>query len=291
MKKIINFGSLNIDHVYNVPHFVQPGETLSSSGYGCFCGGKGSNQSVALARAGAMVYHAGCIGKEGDFLKQNLAENGVNTELILVVDQPTGHAIIQVNPDGENAIVLFPGANCEISEEMIDNALAITNPGDLLLLQNEISDIALIMEKAVENELEIAFNFAPFSEQVATELPLHQVKLLIINETEGAGLSGKTETEAILDTLTKRYPDTTILLTLGAKGAICIDYGKRFQATPPPTTVVDTTCAGDTFIGFFLEAYTQGKKLDACLTTGCAAAAIAVSRHGASDSIPAKNEL
>jgi ribokinase len=291
MKKIINFGSLNIDHVYQVPHFVKPGETLAGTNYKCYCGGKGGNQSVALARAGLKVYHAGCIGKDGKNLRDNLAENAVNTDYVKTVEQASGHAIIQVNKQGENAIILYPGANSSITLEMIDDIFSEVSPGDILLLQNEINNIPAIMKKAVEKGLDIVFNFAPFSPEIAEKLPLHLLKILIINELEGAGLSGQNTTDGIIKTLSMCYPATIIVMTLGKEGVICIANGEITKRSSPDVKVIDTTCAGDTFIGFFLEAYLQNKSIKECLETGCAAGAIAVSRLGAADSIPFKHEL
>ena len=291
MKKIINFGSLNIDHVYQVPHFVKPGETLAGTGYRSYCGGKGGNQSVALARAGIKVYHAGCIGADGKSLLGNLAENGVNTDYIKTVEQASGHAIIQVNVQGENAIILYPGANSSITSEMIDEVFSDFSSGDILLLQNEINNISIIMKKAVEKGLEIIFNFAPFSTETAKKLPLHLLKILIINEHEGAGLSGQNTTNGIMKILAKRYPETIIVMTLGREGAICVADGEVTSVSSPDVEVIDTTCAGDTFIGFFLEAYLQNKSIKECLERGCAAGALAVSRLGAANSIPFKHEL
>ena len=291
MKKIINFGSLNVDYVYQVPHFVQAGETLAGTDYKCYCGGKGGNQSVALARAGLKVYHAGCIGADGKSLLDNLAENGVNTDYIKTVEQASGHAIIQVNAQGENAIILYPGANSSITSEMIDEVFSDFSSGDILLLQNEINNISIIMKKAVEKGLEIIFNFAPFSPKTAKNLPLHLLKILIINEHEGAGLSGQNTTNGIMKILAKRYPETIIVMTLGREGAICVANGELSKCPSPDAEVVDTTCAGDTFIGFFLEAYLNNKPVKECLQAGCAAGALAVSRPGAADSIPFKHEL
>ena len=291
MKKIINFGSLNIDHVYQVPHFVKPGETLAGTDYKCYCGGKGGNQSVALARAGLKVYHAGCIGKDGKVLQDNLTDNDVNIDYVNTVEQASGHAIIQVNKQGENAIILYPGANSFISLEMIDDIFSEVSPGDILLLQNEINNIPVIMERAVAKGMEIVFNFAPFSTETAKNLPLQLLKILIINEHEGAGLSKQNTTDGIMRILAKHYPETIIVMTLGREGAICAVNGELTKCSSPDVKVIDTTCAGDTFIGFFLEAYLQNKSIKECLQAGCAAGALAVSRLGAASSIPFKHEL
>ena len=138
MTKVINFGSLNIDKVYQLPHIVRPGETISSTDYNIWCGGKGGNQSIALARAGAAVSHAGCVGNDGVMLTDNLRENGVNTDFIKISDKPSGHAIIQVDEQGENSIILYPGANCTLTPEQVDSVIASAEPGAFMLLQNVI---------------------------------------------------------------------------------------------------------------------------------------------------------
>lgn len=160
--KVLNFGSLNIDLVYRVRDFVRPGETISAQEFARFAGGKGLNQSVALARAGAQVVHAGAVGADGGFLLDLLRESGVDCSAVAVVDDvPTGHAVIQVSDAGENSIVLYPGANHRITAELIDRALAPTEPGDVLLLQNEISSMIDIMRRAHDRDLRIFFNPAP----------------------------------------------------------------------------------------------------------------------------------
>lgn len=291
MNKVINFGSLNIDHVYLVPHIVTSGETLSSKKYHLFCGGKGGNQSIALARAGAIVHHAGCVGTDGNMLIENLHKAGVNIDHITKTSTPTGHAIIQIDCDGENSIVLFPGANHEITSEKIDAVINDASPGDIMLLQNEINNIDLIMEKAKDAEMDICFNFAPFDQEMARKLPLHLLKFLIVNETEAEGLSGRKEPKMIIDELSKRYPETIIILTLGSKGAICAHGNLRFEADSPVVNAVDTTCAGDTFIGYFIDAYLNNEALELCLKKACFAAAIAVCHPGASNSIPYRDEI
>lgn len=286
MRKVLNFGSLNIDHVYKVPHIVYPGETLSSTDYAVFCGGKGGNQSIALARAGAVVSHAGCIGPDGENLAANLAHAGVDIEYVVTTDTPSGHAVIQVSSSGENAIVLFPGANHKVTETFIDDVLSNADAGDMLLLQNEINNIGLIMQKAVDTGLEICFNFAPFDHNAAEALPLHLVNILVVNETEAKGLTGYDKSEEALNELAAYYPETIIILTLGADGAMLTSQGKCLRFTPPKVEVNDTTAAGDTFIGYFIAAYLRGEKLQRCLEESCTAGAIAVSRYGAAESIP-----
>ena len=185
---ILNFGSLNIDLVYQVEHIARPGETISSSAHQVFAGGKGANQSAALARAGARVFHAGQVGPEGQWLVDKLAELGVDVQHIRVGDVPTGHAIIQVDRHGQNSIVLFAGANAQIDRGAIDTALSHFDQVDILLLQNEINDIAYIITSASERGLTICLNPAPFGPEVCA-YPLKLVDLLIVNETEAIGLA------------------------------------------------------------------------------------------------------
>jgi ribokinase len=291
MAKVINFGSLNIDKVYQLPHIVRPGETISSTDYNTWCGGKGGNQSIALARAGAAVSHAGCVGNDGIMLTDNLRENGVNTDFVRIVDKPSGHAIIQVDKQGENSIILYPGANCTVTPEQVESVIDSAEPGDFLLLQNEINLNELIIEKAYAAGMTICLNFAPFDHATAEKLPLQYVKILMVNEQEGADLSGVVDPEAIISKLLAKYPEMIVVITLGSKGAVCGAGESRFTATSPVVDAVDTTCAGDTFIGYFMAAYLNNQPLDNCLQSGCNAAVIAVCRPGASSSIPFKDEI
>ena len=162
--KIINIGSLNIDKVYTVNHFVGAGETLASEKLEFYMGGKGLNQSVALSLAGAQVLHAGMIGEDGIFLKNYLASKGVNTEFIRVIDEVSGHAVIQVDKTGQNCILLYGGANKRLTEEFIDDVLEKAEEGDILLLQNEVNKLDCIMRKAWKKGMRIALNPSPVSE-------------------------------------------------------------------------------------------------------------------------------
>ena len=159
--KILNFGSLNIDRVYSVDEFVRAGETISSLKMETYAGGKGLNQSIAAARAGEEVYHGGMIGEDGLFLKELLAENGVETSFIGVTGAQTGHAIIQVNAGGQNSILLFGGANRMIDREFADHVLGNFDRGDILILQNETSSLGYIVDRAWEKGMRIALNPSP----------------------------------------------------------------------------------------------------------------------------------
>jgi len=289
-KRIVNFGSLNIDHVYRVEHFVRPGETVPSLGYEQYAGGKGGNQSLALARAGADVFHAGKTGAEGAWLKELLAENGVNTDNVEITEGPGGHAVIQVNPEGENAIVLYGGSNREITPDDAKRVLAGFGPGDFLLSQNEISSIPEIITIGAERGLDIFFNPAPMSPEVL-DYPLEAVKFFIINETEGEGLTGETEPERILDVMAGKFPEASVVLTLGERGAVYRDSSRSLNVPASKVQPVDTTAAGDTFIGYFLAQIMTGRDTEEALKAACCAAAVCVTKAGAADSIPWKEEV
>ncbi len=289
--RILNYGSLNLDHVYRVDHFVAPGETLASLAYARHCGGKGGNQSLALARAGAAVWQAGKIGPDGLVLRETLAAAGVDVSLLHTDGSATGHAIIQVNRDGENAILLHGGANREIGEDEAAEALARFGPGDLLLLQNEISAIPAILRQAKARGMAVAFNPAPLGPEVAG-YPLDCVDLFILNEIEGGQLSGESTPEAIIAALRGRFPAADILLTLGAQGARFAGAdGSMVDMAAERVQAVDTTAAGDTFIGYFLARRAVGDPPATALRIAGHAAAICVTRPGAAESIPVLAEV
>lgn len=288
--KFFNFGSLNLDYVYSVPHFVRPGETLSSLKREIFVGGKGLNQSIALSRAGATVYHVGNVGKDGQILLDTLEKSKVHLNFVNTSDTPSGHAIIQVSAEGENCIILYEGANYEMTGELIDKALSFAEPCDVALLQNEINNIGLVIEKAKQKGLETILNPSPFNEKI-TALDFSKIDWLIINETEGKGISGKDTPEEILDTLLSKYPDMKIVLTLGKKGAVYADKNGRFEQGIIDAPVVDTTGAGDTFTGYFFTNVFEGEHPKKALLTASVASSIAISKKGASPSIPLMQEV
>lgn len=291
--KILNIGSLNIDKVYAMDHFVAAGETLASRSMDTFPGGKGLNQSVALARAGAEVYAAGAVGPDGQFLVDILRQSGANVDHILhLTDVDTGHAIIQVNPSGQNCIITAPGANGRLSEEYIDATLDSFGPGDLLLLQNETSNIPYIMRRAKERGLRVAINASPITPGLLS-CPLELVDYFIINELEGQAIAGiqDTDFEKILDSLLNKFPQTAVVLTLGGEGVL---YGKgdhRARHGIFKVNAVDTTAAGDTFCGYFLASLSKGLEVEEALRVSSAASAIAVSGKGAAVSIPTWDQV
>ncbi|QEN09552.1 ribokinase [Oceanispirochaeta crateris] len=289
--KILNYGSLNIDIVYKVPHIVKPGETISASDVQKYAGGKGANQSVALAKAGAPVWHGGTIGSDGLWLLDLLNKFNVKTELVSQYEGPTGQAIIQVSDKGQNSIFLFGGGNQNNTEAEVDKALAHFEEGDYLVLQNEINLTPYIIEKASARGMKICLNPAPFTENIKS-WPLEKLDLLVVNEIEGQDLAGKEGSfEETLDQLTNMYPGMSILLTAGKAGAY---FGKDSQREFVPIVdapVVDTTAAGDTFFGYFLAGRLKGSSVREAMEDATRASAITVSRPGAMDSIPYAQEL
>jgi ribokinase len=289
--KVLNFGSLNFDHFYEVEHIVRPGETIPSGKYRLACGGKGLNQSIALAHAGANVFHAGKVGRDGEALLACLKAAGVNSDFVEVAGNvPSGHAIIQVEKNGQNSIIIHGGANRAILKEDVSRVLCAFKPGDCLLLQNEVSCMAEMIDRAKDQGLTIFLNPAPMDERVAG-YPLEKVDYFIINEIEGRDLSGATEAEAIMAAMRKRFPEAAILLTLGEQGVCYADQSTSLVVPAEKVHAVDTTAAGDTFIGFFIAQKLAGQPIESCLRTACHAAAICVTRHGAADSIPHLQEV
>ena len=288
--KILNFGSLNLDLVYQIPHFVRAGETLSTTAFNKNVGGKGLNQSVALAKAGAEVYHAGMIGEDGAMLKDFLAANGVDTRFVRTIDQPSGHAVIQVIPEGNNCIFLFGGANQCITREFIDEVLSFFGEGDFLVLQNEINAIDQIIDAAYAKGMQIVLNPSPIDENLS-KLPLEKISWYILNEIEGGELTGETEPDKILDKLAELYPHAKIVLTLGGDGSIYADSKQRIPQAVYKVTAVDTTAAGDTFTGFFFAGMAEDLAPAEALMRASKASSISVTRAGAAASIPTLNEV
>ncbi|MBA4380933.1 MAG: ribokinase [Sideroxydans sp.] len=288
--RVLNIGSINIDHVYGVDYFVRPGETLAASSYSTFAGGKGFNQSVALARAGAATCHSGRVGPNAEWLVRRLGQESVDTTFVLADEVATGHAIIQVVPSGENSIVLFGGANRTITEADVTTALSSCSSGDYVLLQNEISSVPYAIQCAHEKGLRIVFNPAPMSGDVR-HYPLALVDIFILNETEAEQLTGRTNPEDIRAIMREQYPRSATVLTRGSKGTVYFDCESELKQPALVVDAVDTTAAGDTFVGFFLAELMHTGDPAKALALGCRAAAICVTRVGAADSIPLRKEM
>lgn len=291
--KVLNLGSLNIDYVYDVDHFVRAGETQGSLKMETFCGGKGLNQSIALSRSGIEVWHGGAVGADDSkILLDTLEEAGVKTTLINRKDGKSGHAIIQKLKSGENCILLHGGANHKITKTDIAFIIGNFQKDDYIILQNEISELPYIIKTAHDKGMKVVFNPSPITKEIM-DYPLEYIDYFILNEVEAAdicdghGLDG----EALSEKLHKLFPTSKIVLTLGEKGSIYKDSKVTYHQDIFKVNPVDTTAAGDTFTGFFIGALVSEKPVNQALEIAAKASAISVTRNGASVSIPTMVEV
>ena len=283
--KTINFGSLNNDFVYTLEKIVSPGETLASTNYARFPGGKGLNQSIALARAGGVVLHAGYYGDGGEPLRAYLEAEGVGVEYLEKCTEQQGHALIQVDKNGQNSIIVYGGSNHALDDAYVDRVLDAIGTDVAILLQNEGNKTAYIIEQASKRGLPVFFNPSPINEEIE-KVNLHAVTWLLINEIEGETLSGQKSRQEILRVLHETYPNMNIVLTLGSRGVICFANGNLYQHDSYKVKAVDTTAAGDTFTGYFIAGIIAGEPMETILENASKASAICVSGEGASPSIP-----
>jgi len=288
--KILNFGSCNIDYVYSLDHIVVPGETLTASKMERFPGGKGLNQSVAAARAGGEVYHAGVIGADGDMLRQILESSGADLRYLQTADCPNGHAIIQLSKSAQNSIFLHVGTNGMVTCEFIDRVLEDFSAGDILVLQNEISNVPYLIHRGFEKGLRILFNPAPFDDSLR-KLPLHKLDHLILNEVEAKGFFGEETPDLILARKQQLYPRLKMVLTLGKEGCIYADGERVIRCPAYQVEAVDTTDAGDTFAGYLAAGLAEGIEMGQALRRASAASALTVSGMGAAPSIPVRDAV
>ena len=304
--KILNFGSLNIDYVYRVAHILQPGETLKAGEMEVFPGGKGLNQSIAAARAGAEVYHAGMVGADdGGFLLDVCRENQVNTDYIRRAEGKSGHTIIQVDDNAQNSILLYGGGNRKITEDFIGEVLAGFGKGDILVLQNEINLLDVVIDRAYEKGMKIVLNPSPFDEGL-NGCDLSKVSVFLVNEIEagllaggngedregsGKGCENGEDGANLVDKILKKYPGAQAVVTMGAQGAFYGQGSFRHFQRSFPVKAVDTTAAGDTFTGYFVYGLMKGEAIEVIMKRAAMAAAVAVSRKGAVPSIPKREEI
>lgn len=292
--KVLNFGSLNVDYVYAVDYFVRAGETLNAHSREIIPGGKGLNQSVALARAGARVWHAGRIGPEGAFLKDLLAENGVDVSLLRATDGIQGHTVIQVDQNGENCILLYGGSNRQIDRAQVDETLAAFGEGDWLVLQNEINLLPEIVDAAHERGMRIVLNPSPYDDSLK-RVDFGKLSWLLVNEIEACQCAGSDEPERAWDVLHDRWPKLSVLITLGSAGSVAhrvtADGVETARQAAFKVRPVDTTAAGDTFTGYFIGGLSEGRPLAECMRRASMASSIGVTRPGAAVSIPRLDEV
>ena len=287
---IINFGSINLDFVYRVDRFVEPGQTIHALNLQRFAGGKGFNQSIALARAGVCPRHVGQVGEDGLWLVEDLRAEGVDTAGILVSNTPTGHALIQVDESGENSIIVYGGANREIPSHHIQAACSNLEESDWVLVQNEINGLETIIEMASQRGSRVILNPSPMEENLLG-LPLHQVDTFLINLLEAEALSGETSPDRIVQKLERRFPNATLVITLGDQGVLYSAGGERIRVKAHRVEAIDTTGAGDTFTGYFLASLYEEASPEDALKRASRASELCVSRPGAAASIPNRIDL
>ncbi|MFN8383876.1 MAG: ribokinase [Anaerolineales bacterium] len=290
---ILVIGSLNADLVVRSPRFPQPGETISGSDLLTIPGGKGANQAVAAARQNVNVAMVGRVGKDNfaPFLIENLNSNHVNASHVAQDNVATGTAIIVVDENGQNSIVLSPGANGKVDSQDVDSA----PDAKILLLQFEIPmDSVLYAAKRYKAKgTTVILNPAP-ARQIPDEL-LAAVDILVPNESELSLLTNMQVTDVQSAELAAKeilkHGVKTVIVTLGSKGALVVTSSQVTQVDTYKVNVVDTTAAGDAFIGGFASAILRKKSLEKSVRYGCACGALATTKLGAQPSLPTKEEV
>lgn len=288
--KVLNFGSLNLDYIYKVSHIVREGETILADDVSMNLGGKGFNQSVALARAGLSCYHAGLVGEEGLEFYDACQTFGIKTDYIKTVTGRCGHTVIQVDEKGQNSIVLFGGANQKNSKEYVDEVLKNFDTGDIIILQNEINELPYIIDQAFAKGMTIVLNPSPYDDRLE-ECDLGKVSVFVLNETEGQQMTGMTTPATIVAALDAYFSNARIMLTLGEGGCIYHHGDEEYYQAAFAVDAVDTTAAGDTFTGYFVAGLCRKQPMREILLTASKAAALAVTKPGAAQSIPFMSEV
>lgn len=290
MARILNFGSISIDHVYTVPHFAAVGETVADLSRRLYAGGKGLNQSLALAAAGADVYHAGRVGADGTGLVLEMEQKGVNTRFVDISGGETGHAIIEVTPSGENRTLVHRGANAEVVPDFIAMVLENFEADDILLTQNELSNVDDMLGLATQKGMRVALNLSPVDDALLA-CDFSAVRWFILNEVEGNTMTGRTEPEEILAEMRRRWPAAATVLTLGKRGVLYADAQGVQRCPAYDTPVVDTTGAGDTFTGYFLAEVARGSSVSWAMRLASIAAALCISSAGTGVSVPSMEQV
>ncbi|WP_085722954.1 ribokinase [Pseudomonas sp. R37(2017)] len=296
--KVVVIGSLNMDLVTRAPRLPKAGETLIGHSFSTVCGGKGANQAVAAARLGAQVSMIGCVGGDayGEALRGALLAEQIDCQAVSIVEGSSGVALIVVDDNSQNTIVIVPGANGELTAAAIDRFDSVIQAADVLICQLEVPDASVghALKRGRELGKTVILNPAPVSRPLPADW-YASIDYLIPNESEAAALSGVS-----VDSLGSAQAAATalialgagkVIITLGAQGSLFAD-GQRFEHFPAPVVkAVDTTAAGDTFVGGFAAALAAGQDEAQAIRFGQVAAALSVTRAGAQPSIPALSDV
>ncbi|PKG39744.1 ribokinase [Psychromonas sp. Urea-02u-13] len=298
MSKLVVLGSVNADHVLQVPNFPRPGETLHGHNYAVIAGGKGANQAVAAARLGADVDFIACVGDDsfGLDIRKKFSDDGINVDAVMVEKNiPTGIAMIQVSASGENSICISAEANACLTVARLQAHLSKISDADMLLMQLEtpLETVLAAAQVAHKSATKVVLNPAP-AQPLSDEL-LALVDIITPNETEAQLLTGiivcdDSSAQQAADILHKKGIKQ-VLITLGKEGVWLSENNHGQRISGFSVKALDTTAAGDTFNGAFLTGLLKGKPLQDAIMFAHAAAAITVTAMGAQTSIPYQHQV
>jgi ribokinase len=296
--KVVVIGSLNMDLVTRAPRLPRGGETLIGQSFTTVSGGKGANQAVAAARLGAQVSMVGCVGSDayGEALRGALLAEQIDCQAVGTVEDSSGVALIVVDDNSQNAIVIVAGANGALTPEVVDRFDAVLQAADVIVCQLEVPDATVghALKRGRELGKTVILNPAPASRPLPADW-YAAIDYLIPNESEASALSGlPVDSLSTAETAATRLIAMgagKVIITLGSQGSLFAD-GKRFEHFPAPKVkAVDTTAAGDTFVGGFAAALAVGKSEAEAIRFGQVAAALSVTRAGAQPSIPTLSDV
>ena len=279
-----------VDRVVRVASLPRPGQTVVARGTQVLPGGKGANQAAAAALAGARVRMCGRTGPEGAIVVDALAARGVDVSAIRTDDAAAGNAVVLVEDGGQNAIVIAPESNARLELGDVRAFLAAARPGEALLLQNECAHLEAAVELAARAGLRAWLNAAPADAALA-ELGIETLAGLIVNESEAEAMSGHADPRRALGELASRVPNGTVVITLGAGGAIAWERGRLLEFRAHRVNAVDTVGCGDAFVGAMLAALVEGQPVERAIRSGNAAGALAATKPGAMPSLPTRAEI
>jgi ribokinase len=291
--KLLVVGSLNMDLVINVAHLPQIGETILGGKFATIPGGKGANQAVAAARIGAAVTMIGRVGQDGfgNELRASAAKDGIDIQHVAVDEQEaTGIALITVDAEGRNTIVVASGANLALTPRHLHTAQQAFVNADVLVVQLEspLETVSEALTLAVKNKLRVVLNPAP-AQPLSAEL-LSKVDYFIPNEREAMQVVGADTLDSAIEKLLDMGAQN-LIITLGEKGVLVVTAAGRMQIPAYSVKAIDTVAAGDAFVGAFATGLAEGMSAEDAVKLGNAAAAISVTRYGAQPSLPTRKEV